>query len=147
MDCKEQDYSLIVEIKAYPEDAVTFSHPMQYENKHVNSSYYSVDENRVVLVPLKKLTAKLSESIKHERFGKTYTVTLDWEVDIDNSEKYEQLHFLENNVNHFEVRTFGERLSLIRAQNPGYRFTMEEDAGVIKCSLSVINKAGIQRVL
>lgn len=146
MDCKEQDYGLIVEIKAYPEDAVTFSQPMQYEKKHINSSYYSADGTRAILVPMKKLTAKMGESVKYDRFGKTYTVTLDWDVDIDNEGKYELLHTLENNVNHLEVKTFGERLSLIRSQGPGYRFTMEEDSGVIKCSLSVVNKAGVQRV-
>lgn len=147
MECKEQDYSLIVEIKAYPEDAVSFSQPMQYEKKHIDASFYSADESRAIQVPIKKLSGKLSETVNHDRPGKTYTVTLDWEANAGKKEDYQLLYLLENSVNHLEVKTFGDKLSFIRSQSPGYRFTMKEDEGIIKCSLSIINKAGVQRVL
>lgn len=147
MECKEQDYSLIVEIKAYPEDAVSFSQPMQYEKKHIDASFYSADETRSIKVPIKKLSGKLSETVKHERAGKTYTVTIDWESNVEKKEDYQLLHLLEDNVNHLEIKTFGDNLSFVRSQAPGYKFTMEEDAGTMKCSLSIINKAGVQRVL
>ena len=147
MDCKERNFELIVEITAYPDSAVTFTDPMQVRKKFLTSEDYTLDESQAMSIPLKAKTAKLQESEKRELMGDVYTVNLTWEVDKLSQEGYETYENLRKSFKHLKIKTFGDNCSIVRSNEDGYQFVYEEDGGVIKASLSVMNLSGIQRVI
>lgn len=147
MDCKERNYELIVELTAYPDSAVKFAHPMQVFNKYLESSDITLDETQGISIPVARKTGKLKETEKVELSGRSYTVTLTWDIENPDKETYDKLKKLEKTFKHLKIKTFGDNLSFVRAMEDGYMFTHEEDSGTLKCELSVMNISGVQRML
>jgi len=147
MNCKERNYELIMEITAYPDSAVSFKSPIQVYNKYLEFSDITLDETQAISIPVMRKTGKLSETEKVELSGKSYTVTLTWDADKLDKETYDKLKNLEKEFKHLKIKTFGNNFSFVRSTEDGYRFTQEEEAGVMKCELSVMNISGIQRML
>lgn len=147
MNCKERNYELILEITAYPDNAVSFTSPMQVPCKYLEDGDVTLNEDLGFNIPMARQTGKLKETEKVELGGKSYTVSLTWDIDNPDKSTYEKLEKLQKTFNHLKVKTFGGDLLFIRAMDDGYRFTYEEDSGTIKCSLSVININGAQRIM
>ena len=147
MNCKEKNYELISEIAAYYDQDVTFKKTYEIAEKFIKSSDFSVNISNVIIVPMKKLSCKMSETMDENLSGTSYKVEISWDVDGDSKEEYESLSLLKDSFKHLIIRAFGDRESFVYSNEDGYRFSMEEDAGVIKCKLSILNKCGIQRIL
>lgn len=147
MTCKERNYELITEITAYPDSAVTMNFPFQKKVKYLTSDDYSLDDKQSVLIPMKAKSGKLSETENTGVQGDSYTTTLSWEVEIVTKEVMDKLAFLENSFKHLKIKTFGDNVSLVVASEDGYRFTLQEDAGILKCEVSIKNVNGAQRIL
>ena len=147
MTCKERNYELITEITAYPASAVTMNFPFQKKVKYLTSVDYSLDDSQSVLIPMKVKSGKLSETENTGLQGESYTTTLSWEVENVTKEAMDKLAFLENSFKHLKIKTFGDNLLLVLSNEDGYRFSVQEDAGILKCEISVMNVNGAQRVL
>lgn len=147
MDCKERNYELILEITAYPDNAVSFTTPIQVSCKYLEKGDVTLNEELGFNIPMLRQTGKLKETEKVELGGRNYTVSLTWDIDNPDKSIYEKLEKLQKSFNHLKIKTFGGNSFFIRSMIDGYRFTYEEDSGTIKCSLSVINVNGVQRIL
>lgn len=147
MNCKERNYELIMEITAYPDDAVSFLLPIQVYNKYLEADDITLDESKAIHIPILRKSGKLSEQEKVELSGKSYEVKLTWDVDNLDKITYDKLKNIEKEFKHLKIKTFGNNFSFVRSTEDGYRFTQEEEAGVMKCELSVLNVSGIQRML
>lgn len=147
MNCKERNYELITDITAYPDDAVSFSKPMQVFEKHITEAELRLDEDQAIPVPMKGGSGKLEDSGKEGLQGTSYTVSITWEVDGPDLAAYQTLKALKNTFKHLIVTTFGGNRSLVRSCEDGWMFRYEESGGVIKCEVSVMNVSGVQRIL
>ena len=147
MNCKEKNYELISEISAYDDQDVTFNNDYELDEKFIKKSDFSVNIANVILVPMKKLSCTMSETMEESLSGTYYKVEISWDVDGNSKEEYQTLSLLKESFKHLIIRAFGDRESFVRSNEDGYRFSMEEDSGVIKCKLSIMNKCGIQRIL
>lgn len=136
-----------MEITAYPDDAVSFLLPIQVYNKYLSEDDITLDESKAIDIPILRKSGKLSEQEKIELSGKSYDVTLTWDIENIDKNIYDKLKNIEKEFKHLKIKTFGDNFSFVRSSEDGYRFTYEEEAGVVKCKLSVLNISGIQRML
>lgn len=147
MDCKERNYELILEITAYPDSAVSFASPIQVFSKYVEGSDVTLTESEGISIPVMRKTGKLKETEKVELSGRSYTVSLTWDIGSLDKETYDKLNSLDKSFKHLKIKTFGDNFYFVRSTEDGYLFTHEEDSGILKCELSVMNISGVQRML
>lgn len=145
-NCNERYYELIGSIIAVPDSVITFSIPFNLDKKGNEPSFF-VSENNKVKVPMSPRSGALKETENVTEAGRSYEVTVSWEIEQVDRDTYSILESLESQVNHLIVRTFPENDLFIRAVPEAYSFSYEESDGVLSCELTIHNLTGAQRML
>lgn len=146
MNCKENYYELIGSIEAYPDSAVTFGRPFNMEKKSDRPDF-TPQEDRKLVLPMKKKSGSLKETPSVSVSGEQYEVVVAWEVEEVTPETYAVLESLKTDTNHLIVRSFMDGEIFIRAIPGAHSFEYSESNGVLACELTINNLTGAQRIV
>lgn len=147
MSCKESYYDLIGELYAVGFDDVSFSKPLSVFEKTISRTEFEFSESDLIKVPLKKTTAKYSESYSGEATGGVFTSTITWEINNPSVEETTVLQQLTISPHHIFMKFLGDNFSLVRAVEYGYSFSMIENDGYLSCTITIVNSCGSQRII
>lgn len=145
MNCKENYYELIGSIEIYPDSAVTFGRPFNMEKKSDRPDF-TPQEDRKLVLPMKKKSGSLKETPSVSVSGESYEVVVSWEVEEVNQETYAILESLKTDTNHLMVKSFIDGEIFIRAIPGAHSFEYSESNGVLECELTINNLTGAQRI-
>lgn len=145
MKFSEEDYTLAGIVCAYPLTDIEFSTPLALPRRRINS----VDDFRITstggsfFLPVTKSEGvKVKESQQDKENGRSYRVTLDFDLSHVDAEGYAVLQKLRT-PHHLILTHLGDRLSVIRATESGWQF--KEESG--KVTIEIHNPNGQQRIL
>lgn len=147
MNCIEKNYGIILSIIALKDEDVVMPAPYWVLKKNISASdgFGIAADAQKIIIPLKKNSAKLSESSEDSLQGTIYTINLTWEVENLTEEGYNILIDLKNNFKHLIINTFADNNMLVCGNRDGWSFMMDDSEGFLKCSLTVKNASGIIR--
>lgn len=147
MSCKESNYDLIGAITAYPHDSLSTVRPFLQEKKYISPSDISYTDNRKTVIPMKRETGSLKETVTRDAAGDHYEVTVTCDVEDVTPEFYDALDALKEEPNHLIVRTFPDNDMLVQCTDLAYTFEYRENDGVLTLEWTIQNATGSQRIL
>lgn len=147
MNCKEQYYELIGEITAYPDTAIVFAKPFNFMKKHITAADFIPDEEKKIVIPMKKKSGALKETPSVSVSGESYEDVISWQIENVSAETYTRLDALKSGNHHLIINTFGDNSMLVRSDPYAYQFEYKEQEGKLVCELTIQNVCGAQRVL
>ena len=152
--CIPTRYSDFVIIKAINPSDIKWNYPFnalaaQSKTIRTNTHFNILSSQNTVVINVDSSTTKLTTTPKTTTAGLIYTCVLEFVLEYveDTMDAVNDIIADLQTPKHIFLSTINGAQSALRlCDNVGYRFTHHEEDGEIKCSITIANLAGLQRI-
>lgn len=144
MDCNEMNFEHLVSVTAFPEEAVTFSVPMQVVSKYVRGSELTVKEEDGVVLDFDRRTFKASESMQRGVNGFYCKDTFQWQLTRPKAVDMDTIKRITGQAHHMRFTFLGGKVMWLRAAEDGWDGGYMHDSESCRVDLTATTPSGLQ---
>ena len=140
-----ENLSRVRSIIAYPVGVIDAPFPIYSQQNCCDLSVVPIEPG--MLIRFMKDTLKCANSVDMSLAGIAHTIQVEWDAIPSTKQDYDNLIKLQNVPHELVLTYLGGQKKIIRTDDLPYRFVYEQQDGVTRCRMTLVNGQGMTSIL